>query len=113
MREVLAQLLEELGQKDAHIAKVDEQLKRQSMQDERIRRLMQIEGVGFTVPARWLRQWVMHASSRAGGIWQPGWGWYPNSTPAAARSDWDRSSSGENSFTHGADSRSSNDSQCL
>jgi len=47
MREVLAQLLEELGQKDAHIAKVDKQLKRQSMQDERIRQLMQIEGVGF------------------------------------------------------------------
>lgn len=47
MRELAAQLLEELKQKDAHIAKLDEQLKRQCAQDERIRRLMQIEGVGL------------------------------------------------------------------
>ena len=47
MREVLAQLLEELGQKDAHIAKLDEQIKRQAQDDERIRRLMAIEGIGL------------------------------------------------------------------
>lgn len=46
MRQLAWQLLEELGQKDAHIARLDEQIKRQCAQDERIRRLMQIEGVG-------------------------------------------------------------------
>jgi transposase len=95
MREVLAQLLEELGQKDAHIAKVDEQLKRQSMQDERIRRLMQIEGVGFISASAMVAAVGDVRQFKSGGIWQPGWGWYPNSTPAAARSDWDRSPSGE------------------
>src|SRR5687768_13063786 len=47
MRELAAQLMEELGQKDASIARLDEQLKRQYVQDERIRRLMEIEGVGI------------------------------------------------------------------
>lgn len=47
MREVLAQLLEELSQKDMHIAKLDGQIKRQAQADERIRRLMAIEGVGL------------------------------------------------------------------
>jgi transposase len=47
MRELLAQLLEEVGQKDTHIARLDEQIKRQCAQDERIRRLMEIEGVGL------------------------------------------------------------------
>jgi transposase len=47
MRELLAQLLEELGQKDAHIARLDAQIKCQCAQDARIRRLMEIEGVGL------------------------------------------------------------------
>lgn len=46
MREVLAQLLEELGQKDAHIASLDGQIKRQAQADGRIGRLMEIEGIG-------------------------------------------------------------------
>jgi transposase len=47
MRELLAQLLEELGQKDAHIARLDGQIKRQAQEDERIGRLMEIEGIGL------------------------------------------------------------------
>lgn len=46
MRQLAAQLMEELGQQDAHLARLDAQLKRQSAQDERIGRLMQIEGIG-------------------------------------------------------------------
>lgn len=47
MRELAAQLMEELADKNAHIARLDDQLKRQCAQDERIRRLMEIEGVGL------------------------------------------------------------------
>lgn len=46
MRELLAQLSEELEQKDVHIALLDRQIKNQCAQDERIRRLMALEGVG-------------------------------------------------------------------
>lgn len=46
MRELLAQLLEELMQLDAHIAKLDAQIKRQCREDDRIKRLMQIDGLG-------------------------------------------------------------------
>ncbi len=46
MRELLSQLSEELAQRDAHIAKLDLQIKEQCAQDERIKRLMAIEGIG-------------------------------------------------------------------
>lgn len=46
MRALLAQLLEELGQLDAHIAKLDDQIKQQCREDDRIKRLMEIAGVG-------------------------------------------------------------------
>lgn len=46
MRELLAHLQEELGQKDAHLAKLDGQIKHQAQEDERIERLMAIEGIG-------------------------------------------------------------------
>jgi transposase len=46
MRDLLAQLSEELEQKDAHIAKLEGQIKRQCAQDERVQRLIAIEGIG-------------------------------------------------------------------
>lgn len=46
MRELLCQLSEELSQQDTHIAKLDLQIKEQCAQDERIKRLMAIEGLG-------------------------------------------------------------------
>lgn len=46
MRELLAQLSEELVQREVHIAKLDGQIRRQCAQDERIKRLMAIEGLG-------------------------------------------------------------------
>jgi len=46
MRELLAQLTEELTQLDAHIAKLDRQIKRQCAEDARIKRLMEIDGLG-------------------------------------------------------------------
>lgn len=47
MRELLAHLREELEQKDAHLARLDGQIKRQAQEDERIGRLMEIEGIGL------------------------------------------------------------------
>lgn len=47
MRELLAHLLEELGRKDAHIARLNGQIKRQAQEDARIGRLMEIEGIGL------------------------------------------------------------------
>lgn len=35
-------------------------------------------------PARWLLPSAMPNSFRMAGSWQPGWGWFPGSTPAAA-----------------------------
>jgi transposase len=46
MRELLAQLSEELEQKDIHIATLDRQIKNQCAKDERIKRLMAVEGLG-------------------------------------------------------------------
>jgi transposase len=46
MRELLYQLSEELMQQDAHISRLDMQIKEQCAQDERIKRLMAIEGIG-------------------------------------------------------------------
>lgn len=46
MRELLAQLSEELDQKEVHIAALDKQIKQQCAQDERTKRLMAIEGIG-------------------------------------------------------------------
>ncbi len=46
MRELLSHLSEELVQQDTHIAKLDMQIKEQCAQDERIKRLMAIEGIG-------------------------------------------------------------------
>lgn len=46
MRELLSQLSEELTQREAQISKLDSQIKRQCTQDERIKRIMAIEGVG-------------------------------------------------------------------
>jgi transposase len=46
MRELLAQLSEELTQRDDDIAKLDNQIKRQCREDERMKRLLSIEGVG-------------------------------------------------------------------
>ncbi len=46
MRELLCQLSEELSQQDARIAKLDTQVKEQCRYDERIKRLMAIEGIG-------------------------------------------------------------------
>lgn len=46
MRELLSQLSEELSQREAQIAKLDGQIKQQCAQDERIKRIMAIEGIG-------------------------------------------------------------------
>src|SRR5438105_5249525 len=46
MRELLAQLSEELTQLDAHIAKLDRQIKRQCAEDARIKGLMEMDGLG-------------------------------------------------------------------
>jgi len=46
MREVLAQLSIELTAHDAHIAKLDADIKRQCAQDSRIKRLLPIDGIG-------------------------------------------------------------------
>lgn len=46
MRELLAGLAEELVQRDVHIAKLDGQIKRQCREDERIKRLLEVDGVG-------------------------------------------------------------------
>jgi transposase len=46
MRELLAGLAEELVQRDAHIAKLDAQIKRQCREDERIKRLLEVDGIG-------------------------------------------------------------------
>lgn len=45
-RSLLAQLSEELQQLDAHVATLDQQIRQQCAADERIQRLMAIEGVG-------------------------------------------------------------------
>lgn len=46
MRELLSQLSDELSQREAQIAKLDGQIKQQCAQDERIKRIMAIEGIG-------------------------------------------------------------------
>ncbi len=46
MRELLAQLSEELAQKEMHISRLNEKIKDQYRHDERIKRLMTIEGIG-------------------------------------------------------------------
>jgi transposase len=46
MREVLAQLAQELTQQDTHIAELDGRIKQQCGQDERLQRLVKIEGIG-------------------------------------------------------------------
>jgi len=46
LRELLAQLSAELKEQDAHIARLDASIKRQCAQDERIKRLLPIEGIG-------------------------------------------------------------------
>lgn len=46
MRELLAQLSEELVQKDIDISALNEKIKYQCKHDERIKRLMEIEGIG-------------------------------------------------------------------
>jgi len=46
MRELLSELLEELKQLDAQLLKLDTQIKQQCREDERIKRIMKIEGLG-------------------------------------------------------------------
>jgi transposase len=46
LRELLAQLSEELKEQDARLATLDRSIKRQCAQDERIKRLLPIEGIG-------------------------------------------------------------------
>lgn len=46
LRELLAQLSQELNEQNAHIAKLDASIKRQCAQDERIKRLLPIPGIG-------------------------------------------------------------------
>jgi len=46
LRELLAQLSEELTEHDAHLAQLDGRIKRQCAQDERIKRLLPIDGIG-------------------------------------------------------------------
>ena len=46
MRILLFQLSAELGEHDAHIAELDAQIKAQCREDERIRRLLEIDGIG-------------------------------------------------------------------
>lgn len=94
MRELASQLLEELGQQDTHIARLDEQIKRQAQEDERIRRLMRIEGVGL-ISASAMVSAVGDARQFKSGRDLAAWlGLVPKHTPAAARRDWGRSPSG-------------------
>jgi transposase len=46
MRELLAQLTEQLTEQDTHIAKLDGRIRQQCVHDERIKRLLAIEGIG-------------------------------------------------------------------
>jgi transposase len=46
MRALLMQLSDELNQRDQHIAYLDEQIKKQCLQDDRIQRLLEIDGIG-------------------------------------------------------------------
>lgn len=46
LRELLAELAEELDEQNAHIAKLDAHIKRQCTHDERIKRLLPIDGIG-------------------------------------------------------------------
>ena len=46
MRRILFQLSEELSQRDHEIGELDEKIKQQSKADQRIQRLLEIEGIG-------------------------------------------------------------------
>jgi len=46
MRRLLAQMLEELEQLSAHIAQVEDQIKQQCREDDRIKRLLKVDGLG-------------------------------------------------------------------
>jgi transposase len=46
MRELLSGLQDELDERDAHLSRLDGMIQRQSREDERVKRLLEVEGIG-------------------------------------------------------------------
>jgi transposase len=84
--------LSEIHRLDERLAEYDRHVAHMAAENERSRRLMQLQGIGGPRRrARWWRPWAMGATSRTAGSWPRGSAWCLGSTARAARRVWARS----------------------
>jgi transposase len=86
---VVGDLLSEVGRLDERIAQYDRHIAQMAREDERVRRLMRLRGVGETT-ATALVAMIGNGGEFASGrqLRAPGWAWCPGSTARAARRGW-------------------------